>query len=121
MSELRVVQERGKPTELWSNFIKLLVSIAAVAALIVSSNVAMAASNKANAPGQDRVCLVTTKNPGSFNDTDVSRTKWLPRKAAEKQASKRPDTMRVFDYSNDPLVTGGTYASAEELCKTHFS
>ena len=43
------------------------------------------------------------------------------RKAAEAQASKDPSTMRVFDYGNDPLVTGGTYASAEELCEKHFN
>jgi hypothetical protein len=102
----------------------LVAAAALTAAMIISTgNVAMAASNKANpdAPGQDRVCLVTTKNPGSFNDVDVADTKWLPRKAAEKQASKHSRTMRVFDYTNDPLVTGGTYASAEQLCKTHFN
>lgn len=78
-------------------------------------------SASSNAPGQDRVCLVTTGNPGSFNDADVTETKWLPRKAAEAQASKDPNTMKVFDYSSDPLVTGGQYASAEELCKKHFN
>ncbi|MDB5542766.1 MAG: hypothetical protein JWQ89_4493 [Devosia sp.] len=28
--------------------------------------------------------------------------------------------MQTFDYANDPLVTGGTYASAEELCNKYF-
>ena len=51
----------------------------------------------------------------------MSGTKWLPRKAAEAQASKDPSTLRVFDYSKDPLVTGGTYASAEDLCNKHFT
>ena len=91
------------------------------AALVVSGSASMAASNKANAPGQDRTCLVTTKNANSWNDTDVANTKWLPRKAAQAQASKNPSKMRVFDYGNDPLVTSGKYASAEELCKTHFN
>lgn len=80
----------------------------------------MAQGNNANAPGQDRTCLVTTGTPGSFNDTDVVDSKWLPRKAADEQASKSPDTMKTFDYAQDALVTGGTYASAEELCNNHF-
>ncbi len=93
---------------------------AAILALIASGGSAALAA-KSSAPGQDRVCLVTTKNPNSFNDVDVASTKWLPRKAAEKQASKDPSTQKVFDYDDDPLVTGGTYASAEELCNTHFN
>lgn len=92
----------------------------AAALLLGSATGSMAASKKAEAPGQDRTCLVTTKNANSFNDTDVASTKWLPRKAAEAQASKDPTTMRVFDYEQDPLVTNGTYASAEELCNKHF-
>ena len=91
------------------------------AAVLTSGSAAIAETKKAEAPGQDRTCLVTTKNANSWNDTDVASTKWLPRKAAEAQASKDPSTMRVFDYGNDPLVTGGTYASAEELCEKHFN
>ena len=98
---------------------KLIYAAVAIAALSV--NVPLAFAQSSTAPGQDRVCLVTSKTPNSFNDADVSGTKWLPRKAAEAQASKDPSTLRVFDYSNDPLVTGGTYASAEELCNKHFS
>ena len=64
---------------------------------------------------------MTSKKPNSFNDTAGSGTKWLPSKAAEAQASKDPTTLRVFDYSKDPLVTGGTYASAEDLCNKHFT
>jgi hypothetical protein len=93
--------------------------ITAIAAATASS--AFAEAKKASAPGQDRTCLVTTKTPGSFNDTDVVNAKWLPRKAAEAQASKDPNTMRVFDYDRDPLVVNKTYASAEELCNTHFN
>ena len=70
---------------------------------------------------RDRICLVTTKNANSWNDTDVAKTKWLPRKAAEAQASKDPSTMRTFEYEKDPLVTSGQYASAEELCEKHFN
>jgi hypothetical protein len=101
---------------------KIFLYAGLIGALLVSgANVSVAASKKTDAPGQDRTCLVTTKNANSWNDTDVASTKWLPRKAAEAQASKDSTTMRVFDYENDPLVTGGTYASAEELCEKHFN
>lgn len=98
-----------------------LIAVLMSAALFASGTAAIAASNKTNAPGQDRTCLVTTKNANSWNDTDVAKAKWLPRKAAEAQASKDPSTMRTFDYGSDPLVTTGKYASAEELCEKHFN
>lgn len=98
----------------------LPVLIATTLALAVTP--ALAQDNKANAdaPGQDRTCLVTTGTPNRWNDADVIATKWLPRKAAEAQASKDPATMRTFDYANDPLVLNHTYASAEELCTKYF-
>jgi len=100
---------------------KSIVSITVAAACIVGfAGTAAAQGNSANAPGQDRTCLVTTGTPGSFGDTDIVDSKWLPRTAAEAQASKSPDTMKTFDYAGDGLVTGGTYASAEELCNNHF-
>jgi hypothetical protein len=102
----------------------LLAAAASAALMMTTAGVATAQSDNnanANAPGQDRTCLVTTKNPGSFNDADVSSTKWLPRKAAEQQASKSPDTMKVFNYGSDPLVGDGKqYATAEDLCNNHF-
>jgi hypothetical protein len=101
---------------------KLIASTMFSLAIVAMSPAVLAQNNaSSNAPGQDRVCLVTTGNPGSFNDADVTETKWLPRKAADAQASKSPDTMKVFDYTNDPLVSGGQYASAEELCNNHFN
>jgi hypothetical protein len=100
---------------------RLVITAAALAAIVISGSSALAESKKASAPGQDRTCLVTTKNAGRFNDADVASTKWLPRKAAEAQASKDPDKMRVFDYEQDPLVLNKTYASAEDLCNTHFN
>jgi hypothetical protein len=42
--------------------------------------------NNPDAPGQDRVCLVTTS--GGANGT-VTDTKWLPRKAAQAQANNQ--------------------------------
>src|SRR5687768_17487348 len=101
---------------------KLLINAVMLTAIVISGgSAALAESKKASAPGQDRTCLITTKNPGSFNDTDVASAKWLPRKAAEAQASKDPNTMRVFDYDQDPLVINKTYSSAEELCNKHFN
>ena len=100
---------------------KILLSTAAAFALLLSGTSATFAQGKsAEAPGHDRTCLVTSSN-GGWNDADVASTKWLPRKAAEEQAAKDPDTMRVFDYDNDPLVLNHTYASAEELCNEHFN
>jgi len=100
----------------------MLIKATMLTAIVVAGgSSAIAESKKSSAPGQDRTCLVTTKNPGSFNDVDVASTKWLPRKAAEAQASKDPSTMRVFDYDQDPLVINHTYASAEELCNKHFN
>ena len=98
-----------------------LIAVLMSAALITSGTAAIAASKKADAPGQDRTCLVTTKNANSWNDKDIANAKWLPRKAAEAQASKDPSTMQTFEYGNDPLVTNGKYASAEELCEKHFN
>lgn len=95
--------------------IAMLVSLAAGPALAQDNN-----ANPA-APGQDRTCLVTTGVPNSWADVDIVDAKWLPRKAAEAQAKRDPATMRTFEYANDRLVTGGTYASAEELCKEHFA
>ena len=101
------------------------VLVAASACFIALTGVAFAqeTSNNANpnAPGQDRACLVTTGTPGSFNDTDIVDSKWLPRKAADEQAAKDPTTMMVDDYADDPLVgEGKDYATGEELCNKHF-
>lgn len=100
---------------------KSAIAIVVFATLLAAP--ALAQGNNANpaAPGQERVCLVTTGTADSWNDADVVSTKWLPRKAAEGQAAKDPTMLRVFDYSNDPLVANGTYASAEELCNQHFA
>jgi hypothetical protein len=97
----------------------LLSTITAIALVTAATSGAMAQGKSAEAPGQDRTCLVTSSN-GGWNDDDVASTKWLPRKAAEAQAAKDPSKMRIFDYDDDPLVTTGEYASAEELCNEHF-
>ena len=48
-------------------------------------------------------------------------TSCCPTRRLKPQASKDPSTLRVFDDSKVPLVTGGTYASAEDLCNKHFT
>lgn len=100
---------------------KSFATMAIALSLLAAGTAAVSAQGKsASAPGQDRTCLVESSN-GSFNDVDVASTKWLPRKAAEAQASKDPAKFKLFDYANDPLVINKTYASAEDLCNTHFT
>ena len=102
----------------------LLGAAAAAACFIGLTSVSIAQDNNANAnaPGQDRACLVASGTPGRFNDTDIVHSKWLPRKAAEAQAAKDPKTMMVDDYADDPLVgEGKAYATGEELCNEHFA
>ena len=113
--------QQGAISKVSENCMISLVRAAFVAALlaVVAASPAAFAQNS-DAPGQDRTCLITSKNPGQFNDTDVAKAQWLPRKAAEQQASKDPATKRVFNYENDALVLNRTYASAEDLCKNHF-
>jgi len=99
---------------------KKTIALAMAFVIAASTSTATLAQGKSSsAPGQDKVCLVESKN-GGFKDVDVASTKWLPRKAAEAQASKDPSRFQVFDYTSDPLV-GTDYESAEELCNTHFN
>lgn len=104
---------------------KTILSTAVAAACFIglaSGSIAQDNNANAKAPGQDRACLVTSGTPGSFNDTDIVDSKWLPRKAAEAQAAKDPNTMMVDDYADDALVgEGKDYATGEELCNEHFA
>jgi hypothetical protein len=79
-----------------------LAFIAAVAAVGFTT---AALADKASAPGQDRACLVTTSGGASGAITD---TKWLPRKAATKQADN--DTTFV---GTNPIVA--TKAGCDSL------
>ena len=69
--------------------------------------------NSADAPGQDRVCLITWANAADAAtgaDATALNGKYLPRKAAEAQASKSDGKSRVFDYSNSTQAGNtGTY------------
>jgi hypothetical protein len=77
---------------------------------------------KSECPGPRSRLPCDLGHPRSFNDTDIVDSKWLPRKAAEAQAAKDPNTMMVDDYADDPLVgEGKDYATGEELCNKHFT
>lgn len=85
---------------------------AAISGLTVCTS---ALADKASAPGQDKTCLVTFNSPGAVAggaDADITNTKYLPRKAADKQASKN-DTMATFDY---PSGSPGLGSNTKEVC-----
>jgi len=69
--------------------------------------------NSADAPGQDRVCLITWGSVADANsgaDATALSGKYLPRRAAEAQAAQSGGKARVFDYSNSTqAVNTGTY------------
>ncbi len=48
----------------------------------------------AEAPGQDRVCLLTFNDAANVEagaDADIVKAQWLPRQAAEAQAGQHPE------------------------------
>jgi hypothetical protein len=67
----------------------------------------------ADAPGQDRVCLITwgsAADAATGADATALSGKYLPRKAAEAQAAQSGGKSRVFDYSNSTQnVNTGSY------------
>jgi hypothetical protein len=69
---------------------------------IAVSAPALAQGNSPNAPGQDRVCLITFNKAGTSANADVTSAKLLPRKAAEAQES---DTMKIFEYGPNGELT----------------
>jgi len=86
--------------------------LAACTALTAST---AALADKASAPGQDKTCLITFNSPGAVAggaNADITDTKYLPRKAADKQASKN-DTMATFDYPNGAPGFG---SNTQEVC-----
>jgi hypothetical protein len=72
---------------------------------------AVAQSNNANpnAPGQDRVCLITFGSHDQASagaDADIISAKYLPRKAAESQADfDQGGAVRIFEYGEDTEQT----------------
>ena len=91
-----------------------------VTALLLSVGGAFAASEKANenAPGQDRVCLITFNKAGTSANVDVTSAKVLPRKAAQAQSS---DRMKIYEYGANGELTAEACAcldnpSTRESC-----
>jgi uncharacterized SAM-dependent methyltransferase len=95
-------------------------TIAALTALALSIAPAASLAQNANAPGQDRVCLVETSVPGNFANENVISTKYLPRKAAEAQAKGDTQRFLLADYSNEAEVLNGTYDDARDFCENYF-
>ena len=75
-----------------------MLKVAFVTAVAVVGFSTAAFADKASAPGQDRACLVSTTGGAGGTITDA---KWLPRKAAEKQANN--DTSFV---GTNPVAAG---------------
>ena len=93
--------------------------IAALAAAALAAPGAVGAfqahGNSADAPGQDRVCLITWGSAADANsgaDATALSGHYLPRRAAEAQAAQSGGKARAFDYSNSTqAVNTGTYVT----------
>ena len=89
----------------------ILAAIISTCALGLFAGVAAAQSNNAtpDAPGQDRVCLITFGSHEQATvgaDADILSTKYLPRKAAEAQADfDQGGAVRIFEYGDDTEQT----------------
>ena len=85
---------------------KVLIAVTGALTIAFSTGLATAESNKANAnaPGQDRVCLITFGDHDQATagaDADIVSTKYLPRKAAEAQADyDKGGAVRIFEYGD---------------------
>jgi hypothetical protein len=86
---------------------------ASLSAGLLAAPAAASPGNSADAPGQDKVCLITWGSAADANsgaDATALSGKYLPRKAAEAQAAKSGGKSRVFDYSNSTQnVNTGSY------------
>ena len=77
----------------------------ALAALMATGTVALAQGNSQNAPGQDRVCLVTFSDATAAEsgaNAGVTSAKILPRKAAEAQEN---ETTKIYEYGTQGELT----------------
>ena len=81
--------------------IKLLVA-AASTAVLMASGLALAQGNSQNAPGQDRVCLITFNKAGTARNVDLTCAKILPRTAAQAQVN---DTTKIYEYGPNGSLT----------------
>jgi hypothetical protein len=80
--------------------------------------------NSQDAPGQDRVCLVTwasAADAATQADATALSGKYLPRKAAEAQAAQSNGKSRVYDYSNSTQnVNTGNYVITDNESERAF-
>lgn len=91
-----------------------IAALAGAAALAACPFAAQAGPGQsADAPGQDKVCLITwasAADAATGADATALSGKYLPRKAAEAQAANSGGKSRVFDYSNSTQnVNTGSY------------
>ena len=92
---------------------QIAATLAAAAFMTVPLAAQAGPGKSADAPGQDKVCLITwgsAADAASGADATALNGKYLPRKAAEQQAANSGGKSRVFDYSNSTqAVNTGTY------------
>lgn len=90
---------------------KLLLVLTSAAALATPAGFALAESSNANqnAPGQDRVCLITFgthEQATAGGNADIISTKYLPRRAAQAQADyDNGGAVRIFEYGDSTQAT----------------
>ena len=83
-----------------------------------------ARGNAQDAPGQDRVCLITwasAADAATEADATALSGKYLPRKAAEAQAARSGGKSRFYDYSNSTQnVNTGNYVITDNESERAF-
>ena len=85
------------------------------AAVLALPGAAVGQGNRDNAPGHDRVCLITwptAADAATGADATALDGKYLPRRAAEAQAAQSGGRSRVFNVSVNTLT--GEPRTAEE-------
>jgi hypothetical protein len=92
---------------------KFLIAALVAGAAALPASLPAVQGNKADAPGQDRVCLITwgsAEDAATGADATALSGRYLPRRAAEQQAARSGGRSRVFDYSNSTQnVNTGNY------------
>ena len=101
------------------------IAILFAATLVASPALAQNNNANANAPGQQRDCLITWLSAAEATvglDASAVSGKYLPRKAADAQAKASGGTARVFDYSNSTQTTtdGSTVTIASNADEQAF-
>lgn len=79
--------------------------IAGLAAAVLLTGSAVAQNNNPNAPGHDRVCLITFNKANTEANVDVVRARLLPRQGASAQVN---DLNRIYEYGPGGSLTQET-------------